>query len=213
MMSSSSSWPLHLHHPKPPVSSSSRESSSSSSPSSSSSFSFHFRRRLAIAFLFVISNLFRWNTSTALVTPTSSSRSSYHSSSTTSLAEASLPLATAAYAISITSCTSKLSSSLFDAASVLRQSIVLNSWPLHPNSRYGAQFYAFTLKSPPSNDDNGEINATKTTTAAAAAIAYGDECSRLLSLAGWEVLPQDRPVHPELIKEPEGSILKAGIGR
>ncbi len=42
---------------------------------------------------------------------------------------------------------------------------------------------------------------------------HQDECSRILSLAGWEVLPQSRPVNPELIKEPEGSILKMGIGR
>ena len=148
-------------------------------------------RRLIVAFLFVIVNLWHWNNIVVTLLSTSSPSSS---SSGTSTAALPLPLATVAYAISITSCTSKLSSTLFDAASVLRQSILLNSCPLHPSSRYGAAFYAFP------------ISMTTTTTTQ-------DECSRILSLAGWTVLPQSRPVHPELIKEPEGSILKMGIGR
>ena len=161
-----------------------------SKPSSAETSSAHNHclRRLVVAFLFVIANLWHWNNS-ILILSTPSSGATRTSTDTT---VPSSPLATVAYAISITSCTSKLSSTLFDAASVLRQSILLNSWPLHPSSRYGAAFYAFTI-------------STTTTTQ--------DECSRILSLAGWTVLPQSRPVHPELIKEPEGSILKMGIGR
>ena len=165
-----------------------------SKPSSAETSSAHHSclslRRLVVAFLFVIANLWHWNNN-VLILSTSSSGATRTSTDTT---VPSSPLATVAYAISITSCTSKLSSTLFDAASVLRQSILLNSWPLHPSSRYGAAFYAFT------------ISMTTTTTTQ-------DECSRILSLAGWTVLPQSRPVHPELIKEPEGSILKMGIGR
>ena len=159
----------------------------------------HRRRPLAIAFLFVIANLLHWNN--VLISSYSSLSSSTSSSGEASATSTKVPLATVAYAISITSCTSKLSSSLFDAASVLRQSIVLNSWPLHPTSQYEAKFYAFTLKPP------GSLTAEEI------ARLSQDECSRILTLAGWEVLPQSRPVHPELIKEPEGSILKKDIGR
>ena len=163
------------------------------------------RRRLAISLLFVIVNLLQWN---AVLISTSSSPSSSEEATTT----LPLPLATVAYAISITSCTNKLSYSLFDAASVLRQSILLNSWPLHPTSQYGATFYAFTMANTeqprPSSLSEEENDADQVT-----AMHYQDECSRILSLAGWEVLPQSRPVSPELIKEPEGSILKMGIGR
>ena len=168
-----------------------------SKPSSAETSSAHNHclRRLVVAFLFVIANLWHWNNNVVTLLSTSSSSSS--SSGTSTAALPSSPLATVAYAISITSCTSKLSSTLFDAASVLRQSILLNSWPLHPSSRYGAAFYAFTIS----------MTTTTTTT------TTQDECSRILSLAGWTVLPQSRPVHPELIKEPEGSILKMGIGR
>jgi len=183
MAMSSMSW----HRPQP---------SSHASPSTK-----HLRRRpLAIAFLFVIANLLHWNN--VLISSYSSLSSSTSSSGEASATSTKVPLATVAYAISITSCTSKLSSSLFDAASVLRQSIVLNSWPLHPASQYEAKFYAFTLKPPGSLTVEEEI-----------ARLSQDECSRILTLAGWEVLPQSRPVHPELIKEPEGSILKKNIGR
>lgn len=106
-----------------------------------------------------------------------------------------LPLATAAYAVSITACGPKLSARLFDAAAVLRRSIQLNSWPLNPDSRYGAKFYAFTLKQPGGNE------------------AEVDRCYQILSNAGWEVMPQDVPVYNSLIKTPENSILSMGIGR
>lgn len=97
-----------------------------------------------------------------------------------------------AYAISITSCNFKLTRRLFDGAAVLKRSIELNSWPKHPHSRYASNFYALVLK-----QDDGEL----------------DECSKILQLAGWEVLLQDNPiVYTNLIKEPEGSSLKAGIG-
>jgi len=39
-----------------------------------------------------------------------------------------------------------------------------------------------------------------------------DRCYQILSLAGWEMLPQDPPLYNSLIKEPAGSILKMGIG-
>ena len=103
------------------------------------------------------------------------------------------PLATAAYAISITSC-GKLSKSLYDAASVLKRSIELNSHPLHHTSRYAAHYYAFILK-PDNNLDPKVV----------------DKCYQLLELAGWTIKLEDTPLYPELIKEPPGSILKNGI--
>ncbi len=164
----------------------------------------HCRRRLVISFLFVIGNLLQWN---AVFISTSLPASS---SEVTTLP---LPLlATVAYAISITSCTNKLSSSLFDAVSVLRQSILLNSWPLHPTSQYGATFYAFTVMKTEQQPRPSALSKDEHDADQNIAI-HQDECSRILSSAGWEVLPQSRPVYPELIKEPEGSILKMGIGR
>ena len=74
--------------------------------------------------------------------------------------------------------------------------LALSARPIHHNSRYGAKFYAFTLKPP--NDENPS----------------NDRCYQVLSKAGWEVLPQDPPLYPTLIQEPEGSgsILKNTIG-
>ena len=136
------------------------------------------RRRLIIASIFAIICIRRWhrdlnsisnNDGLMLPSPPSS-----------------LPLATVAYAVSITSCSPKLAARLYDAAAVLRRSIQLNSYPMNANSRYGAKFYAFSLNQ--------------------------DSCTARLSLAGWEVLLQDPPIYRELIKEPKGSVLKMGIG-
>mmetsp|Transcript_18231 Transcript_18231/g.33223 ORF Transcript_18231/g.33223 Transcript_18231/m.33223 type:complete len:531 (+) Transcript_18231:12-1604(+) len=146
-------------------------------------------RRLFIASIFAIISILRWDRD--LTTPISTT-AHFDSSSPSSPA---LPLATVAYAVSITKCSPKLSARLYDAAVVLKRSIELNSWPLHPDSRYAAKFYAFTLK-PADNSDPATV----------------DRCYQVLTLAGFEVVPQDPPLYPQLIKEPEGSVLKMGIG-
>lgn len=196
------SWSLHRPNP------SSHETSSSSSTTTNN----YCRRKLVIAFLFVAVNLLKWNNN--LLISTSSNNSLSSSSSSSSIP---FPLTTVAYAISITSCTTKLSSSLLDAASVLRQSILLNSWPLHPTSQYGATFYAFTIMKTAAASSSSSQPLSSTSSlhkdSREDITMLQDECSRILSLAGWEVLPQGKPVHTELIKEPEGSILKKGIGR
>ena len=102
------------------------------------------------------------------------------------------PIATVAYAISITKCISK--SNPFDTAAVLKRSIELNSWPKHPTSRYAAKFYAFVKTA----------NASK----------YhhrSDRCGEFLSLAGWTTIPKEESIHLDQIQEPPGSILKSEI--
>jgi len=143
-------------------------------------------RRLLIALIFVIVSVLRWDRDLDILT------SAYHSThSKPSPSSPAQPLATVGYAISITKCAPK--PRFFDAAAVLRRSIQLNSWPLHATSRYGAKFYAFTTKPTDGSDP------------------ANDKCFQILSLAGWEVLPQPPPLYPSLIKEPEGSVLRTGI--
>lgn len=149
------------------------------------------RRRLVIALAFVVVSVFRWDRD--LAAPTTSA--AVYANATSRPSPASLPVATVAYAVSITRCSPKLSGRLFDAGAVLRRSIQLNSWPMHPESRYAAKFYAFTLR--PADGSAPEIT---------------DRCFQVLEKAGWEVLPQDPPLYPELIEEPDGSALKTNIG-
>jgi len=140
------------------------------------------KRRLLMALCFTFVSVLRWNRDLNSIPSTAT----LPKPSATSLSPPE-PLATAAYAVSITSCSSKLFARLFDAAAVLRRSIQLNSWPLHPDSRYAARFYAFTQKP-------------------------NETCYQILTLAGWEVIPQDPPLYNSLIKEPSGSTLRNGIG-
>ena len=100
------------------------------------------------------------------------------------------------YAVSITGCSSKLQRSLYDAAAVLKRSIELNAYPLKSGSRYAAKFYAFTLK-PEDGSDPARV----------------DRCYQILSKAGYEVVPQDKPIYTSLIQEPKGAggMLKNGI--
>jgi len=121
--------------------------------------------------LFVLVNL-QWATLLKSPPPTSYSRSVS-------------PHATVGYAVSITACSGKLSAWIFDAASVLRRSVQLNSWPVHNESSYAAEFYAFSHPS-------------------------FDSCNEALSLAGWRVLQQGF-IDVSSMDEPEGSILKEGI--
>ncbi|KAL7548057.1 hypothetical protein ACHAWF_011343, partial [Thalassiosira exigua] len=145
------------------------------------------RRRLLVALAFAAVSVFRWNRELAAV----SSSSSSVSSASGRRRRPSSPLATVAYAVSITACPPKIAPRVFDAAAVLKRSVELNSWPIHESSRYGAKFYAFAMRTRDGTPDR---------------------CQALLSLAGWEVLYQrDEPLHPTLIKVPEGSILKMGI--
>ncbi|KAL9182428.1 hypothetical protein ACHAXT_013080 [Thalassiosira profunda] len=140
------------------------------------------KRRLLIALAFAFVCVLRWEAAPILSLPAGEDFSNAH------LYPPTRPVATAAYAVSITTC-GKMAGRLFDAAAVLRRSIELNSWPLNENSRYGAKFYAFMLK---------PVNPS-------------DPCAERLALAGWEVVHEDAPIYPDLIKEPEGSALKMGI--
>ena len=135
-------------------------------------------RLMIIASLFVLVNL-QWATVLISPPPMSYSRSVGRRSRRE-------PLATVGYAVSITACSGKLSARVFDAASVLRRSVQLNSWPVHNESSYAAEFYAFSHPS-------------------------FDSCNEALSLAGWRVLPQGF-IDVSSMDEPEGSSLKEGIG-
>ena len=155
------------------------------------------KRRLIIASIFAIFSILRLNRDLNkwIAVAGDSIETSIIIASSFSITAQSLPIATAAYAVSITSCGPKLSARLYDAAAVLRKSIELNSYPLNKESRYGAKFYSFTLKQPDGSDP-----------------AVVDRCYQLLQKAGWDPLPQDPPIYPSLIKEPEGAVLKMGIG-
>ena len=153
-------------------------------------------RQFLIAIIFVAISIIRIRNVDFYTTLLSSSfsSSSQNNNSTSSSTQHNLPLATVAYAISITSCGPKLSQRLFDAAAVLKRSIELNSYPMHNSSRYEPNFYAFTLK--PEKGDPKD-----------------DNCYKILELAGWTMRPENEPLYIDLIKEPAGSILKMGIGR
>ena len=136
-------------------------------------------RLTIIASLFVLVNL-QWSAVLTIPPPTSYSRS------VGIRRRRRESLATVGYAVSITACSGKLSARVFDAASVLRRSVQLNSWPVHNQSSYAAEFYAFSHPS-------------------------FDSCNEALSLAGWRVLPQGF-IDVSSMEEPEGSSLKGGIG-
>jgi len=161
-----------------------------SKPHPSNTSNAHIQRKVLIALLFALISIVRWNRDLAKTAPISASDFRFAIATPEEL-----PLATVGYAVSITKCSPKLANRLYDAAMVLKRSIEIVSYPIHPDSRYGAAFYAFTLKSEDPNYDP----------------AKSDRCHQALSLAGWKVLPQDKPLYPELIKEPEGSGLKMGI--
>lgn len=157
----------------------------------------HHKRQFLIAIIFVAISIIRIRNVdfyTTLLSSSFSSSSQNNNNSTSSSTQHNLPLATVAYAISITSCGPKLSQRLFDAAAVLKRSIELNSYPMHNSSRYEPKFYAFTLK--PEKGDPKD-----------------DNCYKILELAGWTMRPENEPLYIDLIKEPAGSILKMGIGR
>eukprot|EP00956_Cyclotella_meneghiniana_P025244 scaffold52285_cov23-Cyclotella_meneghiniana.AAC.1 len=141
-------------------------------------------RRLLIAFAILAIRFFPCDEEKLLVKYTISSSSSLYQE----------PMATVAYAISLTNCGPKFNP--FDTAAVLKRSIELNSWPKHPESRYASEFFAFVK------------------TSNAALYNYQeDRCGQLLSLAGWTIIPKEDTVNSAIIKEPQGSILKGGISR
>ena len=100
----------------------------------------------------------------------------------------SVPIATVAYVISLTSCTPNFARHLYDIVSILRRSIQLNSFPRHPHSRYASKLYAFTI----GNDE---------------------PCQTFLRLAGAKVVVQDPPIDISFIQTPDGSNLKSGISK
>lgn len=148
------------------------------------------RRRLLIAFAFISITIFNWDDKELLRAFRNASVRARTSSNTNTNANG--PTTTVAYAISITKCTYKFNP--FDTAAVLKRSIELNSWPKHPKSQYASKFYAFVLTS----------NLTRYN-------QLSDRCGSQLSLAGWNIIPQEEQVYPSLIREPPGSILKNGI--
>mmetsp|Transcript_24990 Transcript_24990/g.42492 ORF Transcript_24990/g.42492 Transcript_24990/m.42492 type:complete len:522 (+) Transcript_24990:45-1610(+) len=149
-------------------------------------------RRLLIAIAFISITIRNWDDKELLRAFRNASVSSTDNTSTSSIISDG-PVTTVAYAISITSCSHKLNP--FDPAAVLKRSIELNSWPKHPKSRYASEFYVFIKTS----------NAKQYNHIA-------DRCGSLLSLAGWNIIPQEEQVYQGLIKEPPESILKNNIG-
>ncbi|CAB9509740.1 expressed unknown protein [Seminavis robusta] len=113
------------------------------------------------------------------------------SSSSAELQTPSLPTAKVVFVVSLTSCLPKFKRTLFDAASVLRRSIELNTYPLHPNASYQADLVALLpthLQQP-----NG--------------------CGSILEQAGFDVRIVPLPVSPDEIRGGEGFILKDAIHR
>ena len=92
------------------------------------------------------------------------------------------PIATVAYLVSVTSCKPKLAMKIYDFGAVLKKSIDLNSFPLHPSSRYASK--VFVLATP----------ETKTT-----------RCVKNLKQAGFQQRLVDFPVKFSEIEEVEGA--------
>jgi hypothetical protein len=158
-------------------------------------------RRLLIAIAFVAITIRNWDdkellralrnaaSSSSTTTTTTTTKTTPHNAITS---RTDGPITTVGYAISITQCNKKFNP--FEAAAVLKRSIELNSWPKHPKSRYASKFYAFIRTS-----DAARYNY------------LSDRCGSQLSLAGWNVIPQEDLVFLGFIKEPPGSMLRNGI--
>lgn len=92
------------------------------------------------------------------------------------------PIATVAYLVSVTGCSKGFATKIFDFGAVLKKSIELNSFPLHPKSRYASK--AFVLVTP-------ETKKTR--------------CVKNLKRAGFQPHEVDFPVKFSEIQEVEGA--------
>ncbi|CAJ1944495.1 unnamed protein product [Cylindrotheca closterium] len=92
------------------------------------------------------------------------------------------PITTVAYLVSVTGCTKSFATKIYDFGAVLKKSIDLNSFPLHPRSRYGSK--TFVLVTP----------ETKTT-----------KCVKHLKRAGFQPYSVKFPVKFSEIQQVEGA--------
>ena len=95
---------------------------------------------------------------------------------------ASKPIATVAYVISITGCTRGFAKKIYDFGAVLKKSIDLNSFPQHPTSRYASK--AFVLLTPETKNS---------------------QCAKRLKRAGFQPHLVNFPVKVEQIQDVKGA--------